>query len=172
MHSWPSAPPWWYLSTSLSTKVSRARTKVVLVKVVSWIINYFPEWHSIYIHIPLISLHTCRSVYKTNWLFRKPPLLEPPLSCAKYHSKLKHNLNLKGWNSQAHGGFPGKFESGNVSRDNASREIGRISFKTSLHGPHESQSAARHSDSSWIVKYIVLYIVYYILAEYSTYIYI
>ena len=34
--------------------------------------------------------------------------------------RLKHNLNLKGWNSQANRGFPGKFESSNVSR-----EIGR-----------------------------------------------
>ena len=38
---------------------------------------------------------------------------------------LKHNLNLKGWNSQAYRGFPGKFDSSNVSRDNVSREIGR-----------------------------------------------
>ena len=38
---------------------------------------------------------------------------------------LKHNVNLKGWNSQAHRGFPGKFESSNVSRGNVSREIGR-----------------------------------------------
>ena len=35
-------------------------------------------------------------------------------------------LILKGWNSQAHRGFPGKLESSNVSRDNVSREIGRI----------------------------------------------
>ena len=38
---------------------------------------------------------------------------------------LKHNLNSKGWNSHVHRGFPGKFESSNVSRDNVSREIGR-----------------------------------------------
>ena len=38
----------------------------------------------------------------------------------------KHNLNSKGWYSQARMGFPGKFESSNVSRDNRSREIGRI----------------------------------------------
>ena len=30
------------------------------------------------------------------------------------------------WNFQAHREFPGKFESSNLSRDNASREIGRI----------------------------------------------
>ena len=34
------------------------------------------------------------------------------------------NLNSKGWNSKAHEGFPGKFESTNLSRDNVSREIG------------------------------------------------
>ena len=35
-----------------------------------------------YIHIPLISLHKYRSVYGNHRLFRKPPLLGPPLSCA------------------------------------------------------------------------------------------
>ena len=35
---------------------------------------------------------------------------------------LKHNHNSKGWNSQAHRGFPGKLES-NVSRRNVSKEI-------------------------------------------------
>ena len=30
----------------------------------------------------------------------------------------------KGWNSQVHRGFPAKFESSNLSRDNLSREIG------------------------------------------------
>ena len=40
---------------------------------------------------------------------------------------LKHDLNSKGWNSQAHRGSPGKFESSNLSRDNVSREIGRTS---------------------------------------------
>ena len=39
---------------------------------------------------------------------------------------LKHNLNLKGWNSQAHRDYPGEFESSNVSRGNVSRSIGRI----------------------------------------------
>ena len=34
-------------------------------------------------------------------------------------------LIVKGWNSQAHGGFPRKFESGNLSMDNLSRETGR-----------------------------------------------
>ena len=33
-------------------------------------------------HIPLFSLHTYRSVYENNRLFREPPLLGPPLSCA------------------------------------------------------------------------------------------
>ena len=38
---------------------------------------------------------------------------------------LKHNLNLKGWNSHVHRKFTGRFESSNVSRDNVSREMGR-----------------------------------------------
>ena len=36
------------------------------------------------------------------------------------------NINSKGWNSHVHRGFPGKFESSNLSRDNVSREIGRV----------------------------------------------
>ena len=34
-----------------------------------------------------------------------------------------HNIDLKGWNSQAHKVFPGKVESSNLSRDSFSREI-------------------------------------------------
>ena len=34
-------------------------------------------------------------------------------------------LISKGWKSQAHREFPGKFESRNLSRDNLSRETGR-----------------------------------------------
>ena len=41
----------------------------------------------------------------------------------------QHHLNFKGWNSQAHRGFPGKFESSNVIRGNVSREIGRIPLR-------------------------------------------
>ena len=33
--------------------------------------------------MPLTPLHKYRSVYENNRLFRKPPLLGPPLSCAK-----------------------------------------------------------------------------------------
>ena len=33
---------------------------------------------------------------------------------------------FKGWNPQAHRELPGKFESSNLSRDNVSREIGRM----------------------------------------------
>ena len=32
-------------------------------------------------------------------------------------------LILKGWNSRSHRGFPGSFESSNLSRDNVSRKI-------------------------------------------------
>ena len=53
--------------------IFRARTKVVLVKVVSQMIYYFPEYYIICIHIPLVSLHTYRSVHEDNRLFRKPP---------------------------------------------------------------------------------------------------
>ena len=37
-----------------------------------------------------------------------------------------YNLCLTGWNSQAQRGFPGKFDSSNVSGDSVRREIGRI----------------------------------------------
>ena len=36
----------------------------------------------------------------------------------------ERNRNFQGWNSQAHRGFPGKFESSHLSRDNVRREIG------------------------------------------------
>ena len=39
--------------------------------------------------------------------------------------RLKHNLNFNRWNSHVHRGFPGKFESTNLSRDDLSGEIGR-----------------------------------------------
>ena len=41
---------------------------------------------------------------------------------------LEHNLNLKGWNSQAHRDFSGKCKSSNVSRDHVSRDIWRIRY--------------------------------------------
>ena len=37
----------------------------------------------LFLYTPLISLHKYRSVYEHNILFRKPPLLGPPLSCAR-----------------------------------------------------------------------------------------
>ena len=40
----------------------------------------------------------------------------------------KRNLILKGWNCQAHGEFPGNFESRNL-RENLSGEIGRTPTK-------------------------------------------
>ena len=36
-------------------------------------------------------------------------------------------LIQRGWSYHVHRGFPGKFESSNLSRDNVSREIGRTS---------------------------------------------
>ena len=36
--------------------------------------------------------------------------------------------NFKGWDSQAHRGFPEEFDSGNVSRRNVRREIGRMAI--------------------------------------------
>ena len=40
-----------------------------------------------FIHIPLISLHKYRSVHENKRSFRKPPLLGPPLSCAKERTR-------------------------------------------------------------------------------------
>ena len=51
----------------------------------------------------------------------------PYKHCGFRRVGLKHDLNLKGWNSQVHREVPGKFESSNVSGDNVSREIGRTS---------------------------------------------
>ena len=41
------------------------------------------ETGRIYTYIPLFLLRKYRSVYESNRLFRKPPLLGPRLSCAK-----------------------------------------------------------------------------------------
>ena len=49
----------------------------------------------------------------------------PYLDSGFQRFSLKHDLNIKGWNSQAHGEFLGQFESSNLSRDNVSRGIGR-----------------------------------------------
>ena len=40
---------------------------------------------------------------------------------------LKHNIDIKGWNSHVHREFPGMLESSNLSRDDISREIRRTS---------------------------------------------
>ena len=74
-----------YYCNFMMSLLCRARTKVVLVKVVSWIVDYFPEQYIIYIHIPVISLHNYILIYDNTRLFRKPSLLGPPLSCANYH---------------------------------------------------------------------------------------
>ena len=39
--------------------------------------------------------------------------------------RLRHYVNAKGWNSQAHEQFPGKFESTNLSFEILSMETGR-----------------------------------------------
>ena len=51
-------------------------------------------------------------------------------------NKTKHDLNLEGWNFQAHREFPRKFEPSNVSRGNVSREIGRTCEWAWAWSPH------------------------------------
>ena len=55
---------------------------------------------------------------------------------------LKRNLDSKGWNSQAHRGFPGTFESSNLRRDNVSREIGRMHDTSATHNNHDGMTVA------------------------------
>ena len=50
------------------------------------------SWIMAYCHTPCISLHTYRIVYGSNRLFRKPPLLGPPLSCAKTKRELEYSI--------------------------------------------------------------------------------
>ena len=50
---------------------------------------------SLYIYIYI-------SVYETNILFRKPPLLGPPLSCAEFHTHLLTCLGRPRCNSPLH----------------------------------------------------------------------
>ena len=63
---------------------------------------------------------------------------------------LKQNLNVKGWKSQAHREFPGKFESSNLSRIMLVGRLGvRQSFEAEFPGdsPYsESSPAARESE--------------------------
>ena len=60
-------------------------------------------------------------------------------------------LILRGGNSQAHRGFPGMFESGNLSRDNLSREIGR-----SLIWPEALSGACTRTPNIYIYIYIYI----------------
>ena len=48
--------------------------------------------------------------------------------------RLKNRLNFEGWNSQARREFPGKFESSDLSRDNATREMGSRRASGIIHG--------------------------------------
>ena len=50
-------------------------------------------------------------------------------------------MNFKGWNSQAHSGSPGMFDSSNISRDNVSREIGRSAESSRAPSGRESAKA-------------------------------
>ena len=66
----------------------------------------------------------------------------PPTNCGFQRVGLEHNLNLKGWNFQAHREFPGKFESSNVSRDNVSRGIGRTTENIRVAGARPGRRPA------------------------------
>ena len=74
----------------------------------------------------------------------------PYQHCGFQRAWLNHNLNLKGWDSHVHRGFPGKFDSSNVSGDNICRGIGRI--------PQTNVSASASSGSICdIIYYTILY---------------
>ena len=70
-------------------------------------------------------------------------------------------MNSKGWNSQAHREFPGKFESSNLSRDDLSREIGRRTSAEISGGlgsaPLEQASA---DESSYLFSFRILRLQY------------
>ena len=73
-----------------------------------------------YTHIPLFSLNKYRSVYEHKRLFRKPPLLGPPLSCANSiynHVSSMLRLSIKPIHSGVHkGGFSkGGFSSSDIT---------------------------------------------------------
>ena len=73
---------------------------------------------------------------------------------------LEHNLNLKGWNSQVHRGFPRKSESSNVSRDNVSREIGRIAEELlAVFGLPREETRGGGADQSIIIVIIIIIII-------------
>ena len=64
-------------------------------------------------------------------LFPTECVMLRPISVLRFWIS-EQNLNIKGWNSHVHRGFPGKFETSNLSRDNVSREIVRTPFFKAL----------------------------------------
>ena len=91
----------------------------------------------------------------------------PYCHCGFQGAWLKHYLNLKGWNSQAHREFPGMLESSNVSR-----EMGRIGDSKShcewAPSPHEagdflsSPRVRRPADRTGLVYMYIMYVYIYI----------
>ena len=73
--------------------------------------------------------HTCRASQVTRVVLQ--PDLRTVLRFWISEGFLKQHIDVKGWDSHAHGEFPGSFESTNLSRDNRSREIGRTWLSSS-----------------------------------------
>ena len=123
----------WCAWTSPRAPLSAVRYTCVCVRVCVCVCVYYMY---VYMYI-YIYTHTCIYMYmcparvRRRIELRAPrrPLLRPiPLLTNIVDFRgvwLEHNLNSKGWNSQAHREVPGKFESSNVSRENVSRGIGR-----------------------------------------------
>ena len=73
-------------------------------------------------------MHTCMHAYIHTKHGSKGEVVRPISLLTLWISEgftQAYSLNLKGWNSHVHRGFPGKLESSNLSRDNVSKEIGR-----------------------------------------------
>ena len=83
---------------------------------------------------------------------------------------LKHYLNNKGWNSQVHWEFPGRFKSKNLSRDNLSTEIGCTrSAGADVRPRHVLAHQVRHSWTSYLSLSLYIYIYIYVYTHIHTY---
>ena len=109
----------------------------IVAGIVQWIVSGILQWNFPfatsgvkYFVLAVARLSSESDIVATVCLWPKaaPRIIRPisVLTLGMSAVLLEHHLDCKGWNSQAHREFPGKFESSNLSRDNnCSREIER-----------------------------------------------
>ena len=111
--------------------------------------GYLRAMHMIVVSLPNCSTLALRQA-KTNPAptkarrqRRTPNLRTKIIDFRGFDSSIVLIWRFQGWNSQAHSGFPGKFESSNLSRDNLSTEIGRSPGPVGDRGGQAARRQAR-----------------------------